>query len=134
MKKIICKKEYDTETATLVKKFTYSYYGDPAGYEESLFQTPAGLYFLYVRGGEASPYPTEDILRLAKAKVNDWLILTNLATHERRLLCSLLFLDSCGMINVDPSHYLRKSQYETNCTSCLHFNAAVRLCQSAENL
>lgn len=73
MNKIICKKEYDTETATLVKKYTYSFYGDPAGYEESLFQTPAGLYFLYVRGGEASPYPTEDILRLAKAKVNDWL-------------------------------------------------------------
>ena len=73
MKKIICKKEYDTETATLVKKFTYSYFGDPAGYEETLFQTPTGLYFLYVYGGETSPYPTEDILRLAKAKVNDWL-------------------------------------------------------------
>ena len=73
MKKIICKKEYDTETATLVKKFTYSYFGDPAGYEETLFQTPSGLYFLYVYGGETSPYPTEDILRLATAKVNDWL-------------------------------------------------------------
>lgn len=73
MKKIICKKEYDTETATLVKKYTYGYFGDPAGYEESLFQTPAGLYFLYVRGGESSPYPSEDILRMAKGKVNDWL-------------------------------------------------------------
>ena len=73
MKKIICKKEYDTETATLVKKYTYSYFGDPAGYEELLFQTPGGLYFLYVCGGEKSPYPTEDILRLAKAKVNDWI-------------------------------------------------------------
>ena len=72
MKKIICKKEYDTETATLVKKFTYSYFGDPEGYEESLYQTPGGLYFLYVRGGESSPYPAEDILRLAKAKVQAW--------------------------------------------------------------
>ena len=72
MKKIICKKEYDTETATLIKKYTNGYFGDPAGYEEILFQTPGGLYFLYVRGGEASPYPAEDILRLAKAKVNDW--------------------------------------------------------------
>ena len=63
MKKIICKKEYDTETATLVKKYTVGFYGDPAGYEELLFQTPAGLYFLYVRGGEASPYPCEDIQR-----------------------------------------------------------------------
>ena len=73
MKKIICKKEYDTETATLIKKFTVSYFGDPAGYEECLYQTPAGLYFLHVGGGETSPYPTEDILRLAKTKVNDWL-------------------------------------------------------------
>ena len=73
MKKIICKKEYDTETATLIKKYTYGYYGDPAGYEEILFQTPAGLYFQYVHGGEASPYPSEDILRLAKTKVNAWM-------------------------------------------------------------
>ena len=73
MKKIICKKEYDTETATLVKKYTYGYFGDPAGYEEILFQTPEGLYFLYVQGGENSPYPTEDILRLAKTKVNAWI-------------------------------------------------------------
>lgn len=73
MNKIICKKEYDTETATLIKKYTNGYYGDPAGYEEILFQTPAGLYFLYVRGGETSPYPNEDILRLAKTKLSDWM-------------------------------------------------------------
>lgn len=73
MKKIICKREYDTETAQVVKKYTYSYFGDQTGYEEVLYQTPDGLYFLYVRGGEASPHPSEDILRLAKAKVNDWL-------------------------------------------------------------
>ncbi len=73
MKKIICKKEYDTEVATLVKKYTYSYFGDPAGYEETLYQTPGGLYFLHVQGGEASIYPQEDILRVAKAKVNEWI-------------------------------------------------------------
>ena len=73
MKKIICKKEYNTETATLIKKYTAGYFGDPAGYEETLYQNPQGLYFLHVIGGEASPYPTEDILRLAKTKVNDWM-------------------------------------------------------------
>ena len=51
MQKIICKKEYDTDCATLVKKYTYSYFGDPAGYEENLYQTPGGLYFLHVLGG-----------------------------------------------------------------------------------
>ena len=73
MKKIICKKEYDTETAELIKKHTVGFFGDPAGYEETLYKTPAGLYFLYVVGGEASPYPAEDILRMAKTKVNDWI-------------------------------------------------------------
>lgn len=72
MKKIICNKEYDTDTATLVQKYTYGYWGDPAGYEETLYVTPGGLYFLYVCGGEASVYPEANILRLAKAKVNDW--------------------------------------------------------------
>ena len=56
MKKIICKKEYDTETATLIKAYSFGQLGDPAGYEEDLYQTPAGLYFLHVGGGEASPY------------------------------------------------------------------------------
>ena len=73
MKKIICKREYDTENATLIQKYTYGGFGDPEGYEEILYQTPDGLYFLYVNGGESSPYPQEDILRLAKTKVNDWL-------------------------------------------------------------
>ena len=72
MKKIICNKEYDTETATYITKHTFGHIGDPAGYEECLFQSPTGLYFLYVRGGENSPYPNEDILRLAKAKVKSW--------------------------------------------------------------
>ena len=73
MKKVICKVEYDTENATVVEKRTFGEFGDPAGYEEDLYQTPAGLYFLHVGGGETSPYPTEDILRLAKTKVNDWM-------------------------------------------------------------
>ena len=73
MKKIICKKEYDTETATLIKKCTYGFFGDPAGYEEILFQTPEGLYFLYVNGGEASPYANENIKRMGKAKAEEWL-------------------------------------------------------------
>lgn len=73
MKKIICKRAYDTETATLIKKFTSGCYGDPAGFEEILYQTPDGLYFLYVNGGADSPYPSEDIQRLAKTKLNDWM-------------------------------------------------------------
>ncbi len=73
MNKIICKKQYDTETATPIKKYTYSYFGDSSGYEETLYQTPDGFYFLHVRGGETSPYPKEDIVRMGKAKADEWL-------------------------------------------------------------
>ena len=73
MKKIICKREYDTSTATLLKKFTVGAFGDADGYEETLYQTPAGLYFLYVNGGAESKYPTENIKSVSKAKAEAWL-------------------------------------------------------------
>lgn len=64
MIKKLGKATYDTETATLIVKKTVGNYGDPAGYEETLYQTPGGLYFVYTNGGEQSPYPTEGIKRL----------------------------------------------------------------------
>lgn len=73
MKRIIGKKEYDTETATIIKKYTYGDFGDPAGYEEILYQTPDGFYFIYVNGGNISRYPEEGIYRLSKAKLDEWL-------------------------------------------------------------
>ena len=73
MKKIICKKEYDTETATVVKKVTFGNFGDADGYEEVLCQTPEGNYFLYVNGGAESIHAKEDITRLSKAKADEWL-------------------------------------------------------------
>ena len=73
MRKIICKKEYDTQAAKLIKKYTYGAYGDTDGYEETLYQTPDGFYFLYVSGGPDSPYPDQNILRIAKSNVDKWL-------------------------------------------------------------
>lgn len=72
MKKTIRKREYDTQTATMVKQHTVGFFGDPAGYEETLFRTPDGYYFLYVCGGAESPYTEEDIQILAKTKVKAW--------------------------------------------------------------
>lgn len=77
MKKIIGKAEYNTETATLVKKHTSGSFGETEGYEESLYVTEGGLYFLYVCGGQDSPYPKEDIKRISKEKAKEWL-----AKHE----------------------------------------------------
>jgi hypothetical protein len=73
MKKTICKKVYDTETSTLIKKTTYGYFGEADGYEESLYQTDGGLYFLYVNGGEQSKYTKEDIIRMSAEKAKIWL-------------------------------------------------------------
>ena len=73
MQKIICKKVYDTEQSTLLKKVTFSYYGDPTGYEESLYQTESGHFFLYTNGGEQSKYNGENITRMSAAKKDAWL-------------------------------------------------------------
>ena len=73
MKKIICKVEYDTETSEIVKKLTSGQLGDPAGYEETLYKTESGKFFLYVNGGAESIHPEEDIKRLSAAKAEEWL-------------------------------------------------------------
>ncbi len=72
MKKIICKVEYDTDAAELVKKKTGGAPGDPAGYEESLYKMADGKLFLYVNGGPESPYPEENIKRMSAAKAEEW--------------------------------------------------------------
>ena len=73
MQKIICKKVYDTEKALLVKKATFGWFGAADGYEESLFKTESGLFFLYVNGGVDSKHPKEDIVRISAEKAKAWL-------------------------------------------------------------
>ena len=73
MQKTICKKVYDTETSTLVKKVTFGCYGCEDGYEESLYKTESGNFFLYTNGGANSKYTKEDITRMSADKANTWL-------------------------------------------------------------
>ena len=73
MKKIICKVEYDTEKSELVAKYTHGAFGESDGYEESLYKTADGKYFVYANGGADSIYPEETIKRIAQAKVDEWL-------------------------------------------------------------
>ena len=73
MKKIICKKEYDTDTSVIVKKNTNGAFGEACGYEETLYKTQDGSFFLYTNGGEKSPYKTENIKRMSKAAADKWL-------------------------------------------------------------
>ena len=73
MKKIIAKKEYDTESSELVKKVTHGEVGDTCGFEESLYKTPDGSYFLYTNGGSESKYTSESIKRMSRAAAEAWL-------------------------------------------------------------
>ena len=52
---------YDTDKAEKISDRYFGEYGDPAGYEESLYKTKAGLYFIAGVGGADSPYPEADI-------------------------------------------------------------------------
>ena len=73
MRKIICKKVYDTETASLLKQVTYGSFGASDGWEERLYQTEEGNFFLYVNGGADSKHPKESITRMGVEKKNAWL-------------------------------------------------------------
>ena len=73
MKKTICKKLYDTDTSELIRKATHGAFGDEDGYEESLYKTDDGKYFLYTNGGPMSKYKKEDIKRLSKDGAEEFL-------------------------------------------------------------
>lgn len=66
-------KTFDTDTATIVKKVTCGVFGDPDGFETTMYQTPEGDYFLYTNGGAESAYPKEGITAYTKAKALEWL-------------------------------------------------------------
>ena len=72
MKKVICKVDYNTENSELILKKTFGEFGDPAGYEESLYKTADGKFFLYVNGGAESVYPEENIKRMSAAKAYEF--------------------------------------------------------------
>ena len=73
MQKIICKKTYDTENSKLLKKVSFGWFGQTDGWEESLYETESGHFFLYVNGGADSKHPKEDITRMSAEKKNAWL-------------------------------------------------------------
>ena len=65
---------YDTSKAEILGNRVFSFFGDPAGYEEALYKTKGGLYFLWGVGGEDSPYNAEgDIRPISKKEAKAWL-------------------------------------------------------------
>ena len=65
---------YDTANSTVEKKFTCGIPGDPCGYEETLYITGDGKYFIYTYGGVDSKYPVENITPIARENVKSWML------------------------------------------------------------
>ena len=72
MKKSINRKVYNTETAEQVNQKTFGSFGDPAGYEEILYKTRKGDYFIYGVGGPDSKYPEADIVAVTKEEAEQF--------------------------------------------------------------
>lgn len=65
---------YDTLNSTVDKKFTYGVPGDPSGFEETLYITNDGRYFVYTYGGKSSKYTSENIIPIKREDVKNWIL------------------------------------------------------------
>lgn len=64
---------YDTEKSTELGHKNFGGFGDPAGYEESLYKNRSGFFFLAGQGGADSPYPDgEDIRPISADEAEAW--------------------------------------------------------------
>ena len=73
MKKVIKGRIYNTEKA---KQLNFKYvgeFGDADGYEERIFLTKSGQYFIFGTGGPDSPYPQPKIKPIEKEQADEWL-------------------------------------------------------------
>jgi hypothetical protein len=59
MKKTIAGKTYNTDTASQIANHAYGYASDFAHWDETLYQTKKGNYFLYGYGGPMTSYSTD---------------------------------------------------------------------------
>lgn len=83
MKKVIEKRVYDTETASLIAEYWNGLgQGDFRYYEEKLYKTRKGSYFLYGSGGPLTKYSESNgnqtwgistIVPLRKEEAYEWL-------------------------------------------------------------
>ena len=64
---------YDRNKSTIVNKKTFGNYGDDFGYEETLYVTNKGNYYLYTNGGITSPYKKEKIKPLSKINAQKYM-------------------------------------------------------------
>lgn len=83
MVKVIRGKKFDTAASTIVRKHTYGAYGDPAGFETTLYLSPDGNYFLYTFGGAKSSYAKEKITPFSKEQAQEFINNLNKNSEKR---------------------------------------------------
>ena len=74
MKKTVRGKVYDTEEMVVVKKVAHGEFGDPAGYEETLYVPKEVKFFVYTYGGKKSKYPEEAIMPIEREHLKEWML------------------------------------------------------------
>jgi hypothetical protein len=72
MKTIINKKTYDTDKDEHVGFKYVGVFGHLNGYEEQLFVTKKGQFYIYGAGGPESPYPEATIRLLTNEEADLW--------------------------------------------------------------
>ena len=72
MKKVINKTTYNTDTAELLTSKAVGQFGEESGYEEKLYVTKKGAYFLHCIGGADSKYAEEEIIPLTNSEKEEW--------------------------------------------------------------
>ena len=72
MQQKIGRKIYDTEKATNIGSKIVGEFGQPDGFEEKLYVTEDGKFFLYGAGGGNSPYSDPSIQLLTTGQANKW--------------------------------------------------------------
>lgn len=73
MKLKIGRKVYDTEKSTLVGKNAQGNFGEPTGFEETMYKKGDNDFFLAVSGGLESQYPEEDLIPLETEDAKEWI-------------------------------------------------------------
>lgn len=74
MRKKIGRKIYDTDKSEFVGRNAEGLYGDPTGFEESMYKKAKGDFFLLVSGGPESQYPEEDVIPLTLEDAEEWIV------------------------------------------------------------
>ena len=69
----ISKTQYSLKESEKIGGYIHGEYGDPRGFEETLYQSKNGEYFIVGKGGMESRYKGENIISISNEDANQWI-------------------------------------------------------------